>query len=315
MSSFGGSGPKVGKVDQFVLGGLSAMLASCVTHPIDLIKVRMQLAGELSSGSARTGAIRTMIDVSKKDGISGLYKGLSASLLRQATYSSTRLGAYGPIKDMLTPKDIPNAPLSLPRKLLAGMLAGGCGALVGSPADLVMVRMQADGRLPLEQRRNYSNVFSGLMRITKEENLLALWRGSGPNIFRAMLMSAAQLSSYDQMKQVMLKTKYFKDDLITHFLASFSAGFIATVVTSPIDVAKTRIMNQKPDPVTGQLQYKGVSDCLIRTMKSEGFIGLYKGFVPNFMRLGPQTVLMFVFLEQLTRGWAAIRKSVGMEVK
>jgi solute carrier family 25 oxoglutarate transporter 11 len=91
-----------------------------------------------------------------------------------------------------------------------------------------------------------------------------------------MLMSAAQLSSYDQMKQVMLKTKYFKDDLITHFLASFSAGFIATVVTSPIDVAKTRIMNQKPDPVTGQLQYKGVSDCLIRTMKSEGFIGLYK---------------------------------------
>jgi hypothetical protein len=89
-------------------------------------------------------------------------------------------------------------------------------------------------------------------------------------------MSAAQLSSYDQMKQVMLKTKYFKDDLITHFLASFSAGFIATVVTSPIDVAKTRIMNQKPDPVTGQLQYKGVSDCLIRTMKSEGFIGLYK---------------------------------------
>jgi EAL domain-containing protein (putative c-di-GMP-specific phosphodiesterase class I) len=57
-----------------VLGGLSAMLASCVTHPIDLIKVRMQLAGELSSGSARTGAIRTMIDISKKDGISGLYK-------------------------------------------------------------------------------------------------------------------------------------------------------------------------------------------------------------------------------------------------
>lgn len=50
------------------------MLASCVTHPIDLIKVRMQLAGELSSGGARTGAIRTMIDVSKKDGISGLYK-------------------------------------------------------------------------------------------------------------------------------------------------------------------------------------------------------------------------------------------------
>lgn len=57
-----------------MLGGLSAMLASCVTHPIDLIKVRMQLAGELSSGSVRTGAIRTMIDISKKDGISGLYK-------------------------------------------------------------------------------------------------------------------------------------------------------------------------------------------------------------------------------------------------
>jgi len=50
------------------------MLASCFTHPIDLIKVRMQLAGELSSGGTRVGAVRTMIDVSKKDGVFGLYK-------------------------------------------------------------------------------------------------------------------------------------------------------------------------------------------------------------------------------------------------
>ena len=69
-------------------------------------------------------------------------------------------------------------------KMLAGILAGACGAIVGSPADLVLVRMQADGRLPPEQRYGYSNVVNGLSRIVSEEGPLSLWRGSSPTVVR-----------------------------------------------------------------------------------------------------------------------------------
>lgn len=58
-----------------------------------------------------------------------------------------------------------------------GMMAGMCGAFVGTPAEVALVRMTSDGRLPVEQRRNYSSVVSALVRITKEEGLFILWRG------------------------------------------------------------------------------------------------------------------------------------------
>jgi len=76
------------------------------------------------------------------------------------------------------------------------------------------------------------------------------------------------------------------------------------VVTSPIDVVKTRIMNQKSvllDSTHSDLPYKGAIDCLFRTVKAEGLLGLYKGFLPNALRLGPHTLLSFVVYEQLRK--------------
>jgi solute carrier family 25 oxoglutarate transporter 11 len=79
------------------------------------------------------------------------------------------------VKDWIAPKDRVGPP-PLWEKLFAGMSAGAIGAFVGSPADIVMVRMQADGKLPPEQRINYRGAFDGLARITKEEGVGALWR-------------------------------------------------------------------------------------------------------------------------------------------
>jgi len=66
--------------------------------------------------------------------------------------------------------------------------------------------MTADGRLPAAERRNYSNVFNALIRITKEEGVLTLWRGAIPTMGRAMVVNAAQLASYSQAKQMLMST-------------------------------------------------------------------------------------------------------------
>lgn len=83
-----------------------------------------------------------------------------------------------------------------------GMTAGMAGAFVGTPAEVALIRMTADGRLPLAERRNYKSVFDALLRITKEEGLLTLWRGAIPTMGRAMVVNAAQLASYSQAKQL-----------------------------------------------------------------------------------------------------------------
>ena len=73
---------------EFVVGGLAAMTASTVTHPIDLLKVRMLLHGEQQAGTV--ARLSLVADVVRSEGVRGLYRGLSASLLRQALYSTTR---------------------------------------------------------------------------------------------------------------------------------------------------------------------------------------------------------------------------------
>lgn len=120
------------------------------------------------------------------------------------------------------------------------MAAGACGAFVGTPAEVSLVRMTADGRLPVEQRRNYSSVFNALFRITREEGLLVLWRGAIPTIGRAMVVNAAQLASYSQAKQYLLQSGYFQEGIFLHFSGSMISGLITTAASMPVDIAKTR---------------------------------------------------------------------------
>lgn len=122
------------------------------------------------------------------------------------------------------------------------MVAGCVGAFVGTPAEVALIRMTADGRLSIgkfsffyimqllyilyiythiakllknlnifnvlnaAERRNYKNVFDALFRIIKEEGLFTLWRGAIPTMGRAMVVNAAQLASYSQAKQALLDT-------------------------------------------------------------------------------------------------------------
>lgn len=98
-------------------------------------------------------------------------------------------------------------PLPLYQKALCGLTAGAIGACIGSPADLALIRMQADATLPLAQRRHYKNAFHALIRIVADEGVLALWKGAGPTVVRAMALNMGMLASYDQ------SVEFFRDSL------------------------------------------------------------------------------------------------------
>ncbi|XP_010439009.1 PREDICTED: mitochondrial uncoupling protein 4-like [Camelina sativa] len=305
----------------FVEGGIASVIAGCSTHPLDLIKVRLQLHGEAPSSTTVTllrpalafpnsspaaflaetttasvpkiGPISLGINIVKSEGAAALFSGVSATLLRQTLYSTTRMGLYEVLKTKWS--DPESGKLSLSRKIDAGLVAGGIGAAVGNPADVAMVRMQADGRLPLAQRRNYAGVGDAIKSMVKGEGVTSLWRGSALTINRAMIVTAAQLASYDQFKEGILESGVIEDGLGTHVVASFAAGFVASVASNPVDVIKTRVMNMKVGA------YEGALDCAVKTVRAEGAMALYKGFVPTVCRQGPFTVVLFVTLEQIKK--------------
>lgn len=282
----------------FVEGGIASVVAGCSTHPLDLIKVRMQLQGELNVGAPKGGPLAVGIRVIQTEGSMALFSGVSATMMRQLLYSTTRMGLYDIFKENWKEKGSSNLPLF--KKIAAGLIAGGVGAAVGNPADVAMVRMQADGRLPLEQRRNYRSVADAVAQMVRQEGVTSLWTGSALTVQRAMIVTASQLASYDQFKETILSHHLMADGIGTHVTASFGAGFVASVASNPVDVIKTRIMNMKSDP--GQpAPYSGALDCALKTVKAEGPMALYKGFIPTVTRQGPFTVVLFVVLEQVRK--------------
>lgn len=122
-----------------------------------------------------------------KDGIRSIYTGLSASLLRQMTYSLVRIGSYEEMKKRMSK----NGKASTGKLLLAASAAGGLGGLAGNPADILLVRMTSDSIKPVEKRYNYPNALSGLVSLVKEEGLRGLGRGVIMNTTRAVLMNVS----------------------------------------------------------------------------------------------------------------------------
>ncbi|KAM6498356.1 Mitochondrial carrier domain containing protein [Amanita muscaria] len=280
------------EVYPFWLGGVAATMAACFTHPLDLTKVRMQTLS--SSTEHRKPSMVTLLRSSiTQSGFRSLYTGLSASLMRQMSYSLVRIGVYEKLKTKVT-HDSRSHVMQL---LLAAGVAGGLGGIAGNPADIILVRMTSDSVRPPESRYNYRNAAVGFVRLVKDEGLKGMWRGLGTNTSRAVLMNVSQVGSYDFFKARILQQRVpifdykFRDNLLVHVLASLLSGTVATTICSPADVIRSRLMASSSGARFAHV--------VVKSFREEGLGFLFKGWTPAFARLGPNTVLLFVFFEQL----------------
>ncbi len=160
--------------------------------------------------------------------------------MRQAVYTTTRLGIYFSLSDYLKYNVNNGANMTSFQRVYSSLLAGGIGSIFGTPADLVLIRMQSDSTLPLENRRNYKNFFDAFSRIVNEEGILSCWKGATPTVVRAMSLNLGMLVSYDESKERL--GKYLGNSPNTVWaLSSFLSGGIAAAMSLPFDNVKTKL--------------------------------------------------------------------------
>ncbi len=117
-----------------------------------------------------------------------------------------------------------------------------------------------------------------------------------------MVLNAAQLGTYSQAKKTLLQWGLFRDpaSVWLHTAGGMLSGLACTIVSLPIDMAKTRLQQMRP-AADGTLPYRSTLHVLRHVVQHEGLFALWKGFTPYYFRLGPHTVLAFIFLEQLNK--------------
>jgi len=286
----------------FLVAGVAAVGATTITNPMEVVKTRLQLQGELKAIAERPykGIAHAFQHIYKHEGIRGLQRGLFPAYLAQAALNGGRLGFYPIIKRLMN--NTPDSQFFFLKNVAAGATAGAIGATLASPFDLVKVRIQAQSPVVhFGQTWYYKNLFDGFSQLYKENGIRALYRGARTSAQRTAVGSSVQLSTYDQLKNFVMSTGYFEDNIYAYLVSSAVASLVVTTAMNPFDVARTRIYNQKVDANGKGLYYKGMLDCIFKTVKTEGFFALYKGYGAHYLRLGPHTILIFVFWEQLKK--------------
>ncbi|CAG5048047.1 unnamed protein product [Parnassius apollo] len=258
----------------FIYGGLASIVAEFGTFPIDTTKTRLQIQGQKIDPRhvelRYTGMVDCFVKTSKQEGIKALYCGIWPAVLRQATYGTIKFGTYYSLKNVLAARrEDGGTKEHLATNTFCAAFAGGLSSAIANPTDVLKVRMQVG-----DEKRNLVRCFAEIYRV---EGLRGLWRGVGPTAQRAALIAAVELPVYDSCKRALLPA--LGDAPLNHFASSLLASLGSAVASTPLDVIRTRLMNQrKLKNTTEPMQriYKGTIDCFLQTVRNEGFLALYK---------------------------------------
>ena len=249
------------------------------THPIELVKTRMQMSGN--------GVSLTVSNLLKTEGAASFWKGIQAAWGRESFYASIKVGGYGPIRDALGANSS-DAPFML--KFAAGAASGSIGSCVGNPWDVMKTMMQA----------NTSKDAPGLMEVAKrlhaDQGVSGFYRGIQANIARACVLNGTKMAVYDVAKgKVSSAAGWTRKDPRTIFCSATISGFFMTCTVSPFDMIRTKLMNQPTD----KKLYNGFVDCFVQIMKKDGPLAFYRGFFPIWARFAPTATLQLLIFEQM----------------
>ncbi|EFO90503.1 hypothetical protein CRE_08158 [Caenorhabditis remanei] len=171
------------------------------------------------------------------------------------------------------------------RKFLIDLASGGTAAAVSktavAPIERVKLLLQVqDASQTITADKRYKGIVDVLVRVPKEQGYAALWRGNLANVIRYFPTQALNFAFKDTYKNMFQKGLDKKKDFWKFFAGNLASGGAAGATSLcfvyPLDFARTRLAADVGK--ANEREFKGLADCLVKIAKSDGPIGLYRGF-------------------------------------
>ncbi|EDV36309.1 uncharacterized protein Dana_GF12029 [Drosophila ananassae] len=289
---------------EFVIGGLASVGATFFTNPIEVVKTRIQLQGELAARGTYVepykGLFNGLVTVGKNEGWTALQKGLAPALCFQFIINSFRLSIYSEAKERRW-IHTKTGEVSYSLGLLWGAIGGVVGSYFSSPFFLIKTQLQAQAakQIAVGHQHSHSSMSDALRQIYAKNGISGLWRGSMAALPRAALGSGAQIATFGKVKAFLVQKDWVVQPTCNSFCAGLIAGSVMAVAMTPPDVIATRLYNQGVDAQGRGLLYRGWLDCALKIFRTEGMYGMYKGFWPNYLRIAPHSTLVLLFFDEL----------------
>ncbi|KAK9454925.1 mitochondrial carrier domain-containing protein [Dipodascopsis uninucleata] len=275
---------------QFFSGAIAGVSEILVMYPLDVVKTRVQLqVGKGQSGEAYTGMLDCFRKIIKNEGVSTLYRGITAPIMMEAPKRATKFAAndeWGKFYRGLFGVEKMNQQLSV----LTGATAGATESFVVVPFELVKIRLQD---------RNNASMYKGpldcAIKIVRSEGVLALYNGLEATLWRHITWNAGYFGVIFKVRALMPKAETPTGQTVNDLIAGTIGGTAGTILNTPFDVVKSRIQNTARVEGVAR-KYNWAFSSIATVAKEEGPAALYKGFVPKVLRLGPGGgILLVVF--------------------
>ncbi|GJD10914.1 Solute carrier family 25 member 36-A [Galdieria sulphuraria] len=293
--------PSVSKQKQLaslLAGGLAGTLSAAVTCPLEVIKTKLQSSS--SSHLSRNGskALQIAMQIASKEGLRGFFRGLVPTLVGVIPARSTYFWAYTTSKTMMLQK-IGESPLV---HMLSAVLAGMVSNTITNPIWMLKTRMQlqAGGNGAIL----YTSYADAFQRIVREEGFRGLYKGLSASYW-GVTEGAIHFVVYERLKKWMYQQKPPEQSQgrlssLEYLSMAALSKLIASATTYPHEVVRTRLREQTP--ISGALpKYRGVLQSIKTIAQEEGIQGLYSGMGMHLLRVVPNTAIMFLTFELVSR--------------
>ncbi|CAH2272841.1 calcium-binding mitochondrial carrier S -3 [Pelobates cultripes] len=275
---------------QLLAGGVAGAVSRTGTAPLDRLKVLMQVHGSQTQGRSMWKGLMEMI---KEGGIRSLWRGNGINVLKIAPESGIKFMAYEQIKKLIRGQ---HETLRVRERFIAGSLAGAIAQTVIYPMEVLKTR------LALRRTGQYSGMADCARHILRTEGIRAFSKGYLPNLLGIVPYAGIDLAVYETLKNTWLQRYRAGTSADPGVLVLLACGTMSStcgqIASYPLALVRTRMQAQASIAGSPQLSMVALFQHIVA---QEGFLGLYRGIAPNFMKVIPAVSISYVVYENMKR--------------
>ncbi|KAK6947893.1 Mitochondrial substrate/solute carrier [Dillenia turbinata] len=299
-----------------IAGGVAGGVSRTAVAPLERLKILLQVQNPHSI--RYNGTIQGLKYIWKTEGLRGMFKGNGTNCARIVPNSAVKFFSYeqaskGILWLYRQQPGKEDAELTPVLRLGAGACAGIIAMSATYPMDMVRGRLTVQTE---KSPRQYRGIFHALSTVFREEGPRAVYKGWLPSVIGVVPYVGLNFAVYESLKDWLIKTKPFglvsEDNelgVATRLACGAAAGTVGQTIAYPLDVIRRRMQmvgwKDAASVVTGDgrtkapLEYNGMVDAFRKTVRYEGFGALYKGLVPNSVKVVPSIAIAFVTYEMV----------------
>lgn len=281
-------------ITDLIAGGIAGSAGVFVGHPLDSLKVRMQMSGSASS-------IRTLL--SQSSALGSVWNGLPAPMVGAAALNACIFFTYGSTTRVWdkyyettnNKNDDGNNPnSSLAKEAICGGFTGFVSSFIMGPTEHIKTKMQLNATM-------YRNSIHAAQQIVTTHGIVGLNRGFVATAIRQSPGFCVYFGTYQRLKDSLMQTRNNNNSiqcnpLVASILAGGAAGSIAWAIIYPIDLVKSRIQALPLDCSKSDRSIMHIGKTIV---KESGWKALYRGFGITVLRAFPVNAVILTTHSEL----------------